>query len=35
VLDVKLEAAVSQGTKLSAISPERFVAAVKGRKPAF
>jgi carbonic anhydrase len=35
VLGIKLDAAVAQGTPLSAIGPERFIAAVLGRKPAF
>ena len=35
VLGVQLPAAVDRTTALSAIKPERFVAAVAGRKPAF
>ena len=35
VLGVQLAAAVDRATALSAIKPERFVAAVAGKKPAF
>ena len=35
VLGVTVEATVRQSTALSSISPERFVAAVAGKKPAF
>ena len=35
VLGVALEATVTRTTQLSAITPERFIAAVAGRKPAF
>jgi len=35
VLGVKVEPTVARGTALSAIQPERFVAAVAGRKPDF
>jgi carbonic anhydrase len=35
VFGVKLEGAVTQGTMLSAIDPNRFVATVAGRKPTF
>lgn len=35
VLSIALKAAVSQTTPLSAIKPERFIAAITGRKPAF
>ena len=35
VLGVQLAAAVDKTTALSAIKPERFVAAVAGKKPAF
>jgi carbonic anhydrase len=35
VLGVQLSAAVEKTTPLSAIKPERFIAAVAGRKPAF
>lgn len=35
VLGVKLDAAVSQKTPLSALKPERFIAAVTGKPPAF
>jgi len=35
VLGIKLDAAVSRNTPLSAIKPERFVAAITGKKPAF
>ena len=32
---VKVQPTVVKGTALSAIKPERFIAAVAGRKPAF
>jgi carbonic anhydrase len=35
VLGITLEAAVARGTPLSAIKPERFIAAVAGKKPTF
>jgi hypothetical protein len=35
VLGVQLEAAVAKGTLLSAIKPDRFIAALAGKKPAF
>ena len=35
VLGVALDAAVAKGTSLSAIKPDRFIAAASGRKPAF
>jgi len=35
VLDTRLGGAFTKGTALSAIDPERFVAVVAGRKPAF
>jgi carbonic anhydrase len=35
VLGVTLDAAVAKGTPLSAIKPERFIAAVAGKKPSF
>ena len=35
VLGVKLDAAVAKGTALSAIKPDRFIAVVADRKPAF
>ena len=35
VLGVELDAAVAKGTALSAIKPERFIAAVAGKKPTF
>jgi len=35
VLGVQLDAAVAKGTPLAAIKPERFIAAVAGKKPAF
>lgn len=35
VLGIALKAAVGQTTPLSAIKPERFIAAMTGRKPAF
>jgi len=35
VLDTQLGGAFTKGTALSAIDPERFVAVVAGRKPAF
>jgi carbonic anhydrase len=35
VLGVQLDAAVTKGTALSAIRPERFIAAAAGKKPSF
>lgn len=35
VLGIALKAAVGQATPLSAIKPERFIAAITGKKPAF
>ena len=35
VLGVQLEAAVAKGTPFSATKPERFIAAVAGRRPTF
>ena len=35
VLGASVEATVARGTALSSISPERFVAAVAGKTPAF
>jgi carbonic anhydrase len=35
VVDFKVEPTIGRGTKLSSIAPERFVAAIAGKKPAF